>query len=58
LSWTYQIHEDADADLDALGPAARAEITAWLEKRIQGSTNPELFGKPLRGAKHVSGATG
>ena len=52
MSWTYQIHEDAAADLDELGPAARTEITAWLEKRIQGSANPGQFGRPLRGAKH------
>jgi len=52
LSWDYQIHEDADRDLDNLGPAARLEITAWLEKRIRGAANPEQFGKPLRGSKH------
>lgn len=52
MSWDYQIHEDADRDLDDLGPAARAEVTAYLEKRIRGSTTPERFGKPLRGAKH------
>ncbi len=49
MSWDYQIHEDADRDLDDLGPAARAEVTAYLEKRIRGSVNPEQFGKPLRG---------
>ena len=52
MSWDYKIHEDADRDLDDLGPAVRAEITAFLEKRIRGSANPEQFGKPLRGAKH------
>ncbi len=52
MSWDYQIHEDAAADLDKLGPAARAEVTTWMEKRIRGSTNPEQLGKPLRGSKH------
>jgi mRNA interferase RelE/StbE len=52
LSWDYKIHEDANRELDNLGPAARAEITAWLEKRIRGAANPEQFGKPLRGSKH------
>ena len=52
MSWDYQIHEDAAADLDNLGPAARVEITTWLEKRIRGSANPEQLGKPLRGSKH------
>ncbi len=52
MAWTYKIHEDADRDLEGHGPAARAEITAWLEKRIHGADNPELFGKPLRGSKH------
>jgi mRNA interferase RelE/StbE len=52
LSWDYKIHEDADRDLDNLGPAAWAEITAWLEKRLRGAANPEQFGKPLRGSKH------
>ncbi|MBI4623735.1 MAG: type II toxin-antitoxin system RelE/ParE family toxin [Verrucomicrobia bacterium] len=52
VAWTYKIHEDADRHLDNLGPAARAEITAWLEKRIQGAANPGQFGKPLRGSKH------
>ena len=52
MAWTYKIHEDADRHLDKLGPAARAEITAWLEKRIQGAANPGQFGQPLRGSKH------
>lgn len=52
MAWTYKVHEDADRDLDNLGPAARAEITRWLESRIHGAKNPESFGKPLRGSKH------
>ena len=52
MSWSYEIHEDADRDLSDLGPAARAAITAWLEKRVHGCSNPEQFGKPLRGSKH------
>lgn len=52
MSWDYAIHEDASRDLDRLGLAARAEITAWLEKRIRGAANPEQFGKPLQGSKH------
>jgi hypothetical protein len=38
VAWTYKIHEEADRHLDNLGPAARAEITAWLEKRIHGAS--------------------
>lgn len=52
MGWTYSIHEDAARHLEQLGPAARAEITAWLEKRIQGAANPAQFGKPLRRSKH------
>lgn len=52
MAWTYKVHEDASRHLDALGPAVRAEITAWLEKRIHGCANPKQFGKPLRGSKH------
>ena len=52
MAWTYKIHEDADRHLDQLGPGARAEITAWLEKRIHGCSDPEQFGKPLRSSKH------
>lgn len=52
MSWSYEIHEDADRDLERLGPAARTEITTWLEKRIHGCPNPGQFGKPLCGAKH------
>ena len=52
MAWTYKIHEDADRQLDELAPSARAEITAWLEKRIHGAANPSQFGKPLRRSKH------
>lgn len=52
MAWSYKILEDTDRQLDQLGTAARAEITAWLEKRIEGCSDPEQFGKPLRGSKH------
>jgi mRNA interferase RelE/StbE len=52
VPWTYRVHEDAARDLQKLGPSARAEITRWLETRIHGAANPELFGRPLRGSKH------
>ena len=52
MAWTYKILEDADRHLDQLGPGARAEITAWLEKRIEGCPDPAQFGKPLRSSKH------
>ena len=52
MAWSYNILEDANRQLDQLGPAARAEITAWLEKRIEGCADPELFGKPLRSSRH------
>ena len=52
VAWSYKILEDANRQLDQLGPAARAEITAWLARRIEGCADPELFGKPLRSSKH------
>jgi mRNA interferase RelE/StbE len=52
LSWTYQIHEDAVAQLNSLDPSARKEIADWLEKRIHGCLDPEQFGKPLRRSRH------
>ena len=52
MAWTYSIQEEAARDLAALGPAARDEITAWLEKRIHGCAEPGQFGKPLSGSKH------
>jgi len=52
VAWTYRIHEDAARQLENLGPAARAEITAWLEKRIHGSPDPTQYGKPLRRSQH------
>jgi mRNA interferase RelE/StbE len=52
VAWTYKVHEDADRQLKVLGPAARKEVVAWLEKRIHGANDPTQFGKPLRGSKH------
>ena len=52
VAWTYKIHEDADRQLNDLGPAARAEITDWLEKRIHGAADPRQLGKPLRKSRH------
>ena len=52
VAWSYKIIEDANRQLDQLGPAVRAEITAWLDQRIEGCSDPELFGKPLRSSKH------
>lgn len=52
MAWTYKILEAADRHLAELGPGARAEITVWLEKRIEGCSDPTQFGKPLRSSKH------
>ncbi len=52
MAWTYKVSEDASRQLDLLGPAARTEIAAWLERRIHGCADPAQFGKPLRGSKH------
>jgi mRNA interferase RelE/StbE len=51
VSWDYRIEESAKLDLRNLGPSAASEIQAFLEERIKGATNPEQFGKPLRGDK-------
>jgi mRNA interferase RelE/StbE len=52
VSWDYEFEEDAKRELRDLGPSAAAEIVAYLDTRIKGTTNPELFGKPLRRSKH------
>lgn len=52
MAWTYKIHEDAVRQLNGLGPAVRAEIVDWLERRIHGAADPTRFGKPLRRSKH------
>jgi mRNA interferase RelE/StbE len=52
VSWAYRISPDAAENLRDLGPSAAAEIKEYLNKRILGTADPELFGKPLRGSKH------
>ena len=52
MSWDYRIEESAKRDLVKLGPSAAAEIRDFLHKRIRGATDPQRFGKPLRGSKH------
>lgn len=53
MSCAYRIEESARDDLRKLGPAVAAEIKDYLETRIKVAANPELFGKPLGGAKYV-----
>lgn len=52
MSWDYEFEEDAKRELRDLGPSAAAEIVAYLDTRIKGSSDPLQFGKPLRGSKH------
>lgn len=52
MTWDYQFEEDAKRELRDLGPAAAAQIIAYLDTRIKGAANAEQFGQPLRGSKH------
>lgn len=52
MSWVNEISPEAARNLRDLGPSAAAEVKAFLEQRIRGASNPEHFGKPLRGSKH------
>ena len=49
MSWDYRLEETAKRHLRDLGPSAAAQIREFLDDRIRGATNPEQFGKPLRG---------
>ena len=49
MSWVYRVEESALRDLRDLGPSGAAEIFAYLDTRISGSSDPRQFGKPLRG---------
>jgi mRNA interferase RelE/StbE len=49
VSWAYRVEESALRELKNLGPSVAAEIFAYLDTRISGSTDPRQFGKPLRG---------
>lgn len=49
MSWDYRLEETARRNLRDLGPAAAAQIRVFLDDRIRGATDPEQFGKPLRG---------
>jgi mRNA interferase RelE/StbE len=49
VSWDYRLEETAKRQLRNLGPAAVTQIREFLDCRIRGATNPEQFGKPLRG---------
>ena len=49
MSWDYRLEEKARGHLRDLGPAAAAEIRAFLDGRIRGAADAEQFGKPLRG---------
>ena len=52
MSWAYEFTAGAQRNLRDLGPAAAAEIKAFLDKRIRGVAYPRSFGKPLRGSKY------
>ncbi|MGA2016232.1 MAG: type II toxin-antitoxin system RelE/ParE family toxin [Opitutaceae bacterium] len=49
VSWVYRVEESALHELRDLGPSVAAEIFAYLDTRISGSSDPRQFGKPLRG---------
>lgn len=50
MSWDYRIEDSAKRDLRDLGPSVSRDVRDFLEKRVKGSDDPALFGKPLRGA--------
>ena len=48
MPWDYSFDARALKELKKLDPQAQREILRFLDQRIQGSTDPRLFGKPLR----------
>jgi mRNA interferase RelE/StbE len=49
MSWDYSFEAKARRQLHDLGPSAAAQIVAYLDKRICGTSDPRAFGKPLSG---------
>jgi len=49
VNWDYRLEAGALKDLRDLGPSARGEIVAYLDRRLRGAVDPRRFGKPLRG---------
>ena len=52
MSWDYRLEESARKDIHDLGPSVAALIREFLNTRVRGASDPEQFGKPLRGSKH------
>ena len=52
MSWDYRLEESARKDIYDLGPSVAALIREFLNTRVRGASDPEQFGKPLRGSKH------
>jgi mRNA interferase RelE/StbE len=53
LPKTYTIAYDSRAEktLDKVDPNTRKLILAWIEKNLQGCSNPRAVGKPLKGSR-------
>jgi mRNA interferase RelE/StbE len=51
LAWKIEFERDAIRQLNQLDQSIRAQIVAYMERRIVGSGNPRQLGKPLRGPK-------
>jgi mRNA interferase RelE/StbE len=51
LAWTIEYDESALADLRKMDRQIQREILDYMKKRIAGSADPRVFGKPLRHSK-------
>jgi mRNA interferase RelE/StbE len=49
VSWAYEFTPEAARQLRDLGPSVTTIVREFLDTRIRGATDPEQFGKPLRG---------
>jgi mRNA interferase RelE/StbE len=51
LAWIVEITRTVEKQIKKLGPKAQQSIITFLRERVQPSTNPRQWGKPLHGDK-------
>jgi mRNA interferase RelE/StbE len=51
LVWTIEITRTAERQIKKLDRSAQVIVMRFLRERLKGASNPQKWGKPLRGEK-------